>query len=360
VVCIHLLNDYSGSPRVLAQVIALLRRNGIEVDLCTASSDAPGFLSGLDVTYRWIPYRRSSNRYLTLTSYLYSQFRLFVLLLGYRRKGAVFYVNTLLPFGAGLAGRMLRKKVLYHLHEASLRPAWLKKFLLAVAHRCATREVFVSRFLLDAESVPGTEALCVHNALSPEFGEAARRFVRPPVERGPFRVVMICSLRDYKGIPEFLEVARLLSPRREVQFDLVLNAGRQEVDRYFAARPATPNVRVTAAVTDVRPFYERASLLVNLSRPDEWVETFGLTLLEAMAYGVPVIAPPVGGPVELVEDGASGYLIGCHEVKRIAAAIERMASSPALQAALGEGARRRAALFGRAKFEQGILDAILR
>ena len=37
------------------------------------------------------------------------------------------------------------------------------------------------------------------------------------------------------------------------------------------------------------------------------VETFGLTILEGMAYGLPALIPPVGGITELVEHGRSGY-----------------------------------------------------
>jgi len=39
------------------------------------------------------------------------------------------------------------------------------------------------------------------------------------------------------------------------------------------------------------------------------VETFGLTIIEAMAYVIPVIVPPVGGIIELVEENKNGFLV---------------------------------------------------
>ena len=48
---------------------------------------------------------------------------------------------------------------------------------------------------------------------------------------------------------------------------------------------------------------------MNLSDPEGWVETFGMTILEAMAYGIPSIAPSAGGPLEIVEDGKNGYCL---------------------------------------------------
>jgi glycosyltransferase involved in cell wall biosynthesis len=53
---------------------------------------------------------------------------------------------------------------------------------------------------------------------------------------------------------------------------------------------------------------------VNLSRPDEWVETFGLTIIEAMAFGIPSIVPTIGGPAELVEEGENGFKVSCYNM----------------------------------------------
>ena len=60
---------------------------------------------------------------------------------------------------------------------------------------------------------------------------------------------------------------------------------------------------------DVAEFYNGASLVLNLSDKDRFIETFGLTALEAMSAGLPVIVPTVGGIAELVEDSVNGYKI---------------------------------------------------
>ena len=74
-------------------------------------------------------------------------------------------------------------------------------------------------------------------------------------------------------------------------------------------------------------------------------ETFGQTLQEAGASGVPVIAPACGGPLDLVDEGVTGYLVRPGDAGAIADAVSRLAADPALRAAQGRAAR--AKLAGR-------------
>ena len=72
--------------------------------------------------------------------------------------------------------------------------------------------------------------------------------------------------------------------------------------------------------------------------PQRW-EGFGVTPLEAMACGVPVIATTVGAFEELVVDGQTGYLVPPGDVPAMAAALSRLAADTALRQRLGVAAR---------------------
>jgi phosphatidylinositol alpha 1,6-mannosyltransferase len=70
-------------------------------------------------------------------------------------------------------------------------------------------------------------------------------------------------------------------------------------------------------------------------------ETFGQTLQEAQASGLPVIAPRAGGPLDLVDHGVNGLLYDPASESELRAAVAALATAPELRARMGEAGRRR-------------------
>ena len=101
-------------------------------------------------------------------------------------------------------------------------------------------------------------------------------------------------------------------------FKLVLNARQSDIAQFFKNTKIPMNVESYETQSNVHPFYKWADLVVNLSQPDAWIETFGLTILEGMAYGNPAIVPPVGGVTEIVTEGLNGYQISSKNIDEIA------------------------------------------
>jgi phosphatidylinositol alpha 1,6-mannosyltransferase len=69
-------------------------------------------------------------------------------------------------------------------------------------------------------------------------------------------------------------------------------------------------------------------------------ETFGQAVQEAMASGLPVVAPRAGGPVDLVEHGNTGYLVRPFEADGFTEAVLNLVSDPARRRSFGRAARR--------------------
>ena len=89
---------------------------------------------------------------------------------------------------------------------------------------------------------------------------------------------------------------------------------------------------------NVAPFYNLTSLVINLTNPQFAVETFGLTPLEAMSAGVPVIVPTVGGIAEMVEDDVNGYKIDVQNLHTIEGKIRQMFEEKNLYSRLSNNA----------------------
>ena len=70
-------------------------------------------------------------------------------------------------------------------------------------------------------------------------------------------------------------------------------------------------------------------------------EPFGLVVLEGMALGRPVVATRHGGPMDVIEEGESGFLTPPDDEHALAAVLDRLLGDPALRQRVGEAGRRR-------------------
>jgi glycosyltransferase involved in cell wall biosynthesis len=92
---------------------------------------------------------------------------------------------------------------------------------------------------------------------------------------------------------------------------------------------------------ELRRAYAGASVLALPAIVDSRGDTEGLgvVLLEAMSYGVPVVASDLGGITDIVANEETGLLVAPADAAALAAALERLARDPALAARLGEAGR---------------------
>ena len=357
----HLLNDRSGSPTVLRATLEALEAR--DSGLLFVGTQGRGVLEESGVPTRRYWYRRSRHRIVTLFTYFASQAALYRALTRSRDipNDATVFVNTLLPFAAMIWGRRTGRQVVVHVHEVSITPGVLRRFLMSCAGRCADLLLYVSNDHRARLPIEGPPALIVPNPVSPAL--AARASEHIPRQDGTFRVLMLASLRAYKGVAEFIALAAALRDRRDIVFDLVLNAEADEVAAFALRHAGADNVAVHPRTDDPASFYIRADLVLNLARVDQWIETFGLTLAEAMSFGIPVIAPPVGGPAEIITHGVEGYCIDSRDGAALRTAVMELADDPETYAVMAQAARLRAKDYSFQAFAavmRGALDSLNR
>ncbi len=202
------------------------------------------------------------------------------------------------------------------------------RFLLQCASRivaCSnwTRDYFVK--LLQQE----------HVDVIPNWTHVDPAFVVPHQKFGSRRFICLNTFAELKGHAVLLEAAALLH-RRGIAFDLDLvgadNKFRIAMRERAAAMGLDECVHFCDWTSSIEGLYDKAICLVTAS----YVESFGMTLIEAMARKTPVIAARSGGPNEIVDDGITGYLVDRGDAKSLADRMERLIQSQDLARQMGE------------------------
>lgn len=183
----------------------------------------------------------------------------------------------------------------------------------------------------------------VRNAVHDRFlGVDTERFAPDPAARddagGRLRVLSVGRLSSDKQIETLLDACgavRRATDRCEFVF---VGGGPEEgrVRAWIGDRDDAQLVgRVPPALMPAQ--YQRADLLLTASTR----ENHPLTVLEAMASGLPVVAPAAGGIPAQVESGRSGLLVPPGDAAALARAVLELAASPERRRAMGERARER-------------------
>lgn len=367
VACVHLYDDFSGSAKVFSHAIATLKAGSANVRVTVGSAGESGFIRDAHPA-ETVFYRFSENRVLRLICFATAQVLLFMSVIRSCLwwKANVVYSNTVLTPGALLAGWLCRRRVIVHLHEVVLGSPVLFRALLALARTVSDQLVCVSGYMRSALDLPENRTIVVYNSLTPGEWATAQATSTAKLSKSstPFLVLMACSLKWYKGVDSFLALARqFLSdserPSQPVRFRLLLNCSAADWGHFLARHQIPANMVVVLRPPDIYEHYGEASLVLNLSHREGWVETFGMTLLEAMSCGVPVVSPVVGGCTELFDDGVGGWRIDSHNVDAIAALVRELASNRSRWCEASRAARAGAARFDPDTFSNRLRAAIL-
>jgi N-acetyl-alpha-D-glucosaminyl L-malate synthase BshA len=160
----------------------------------------------------------------------------------------------------------------------------------------------------------------------------------PPEGRRP-RIAHISNFRPVKEPESMARIADRVLATSPAELWLVGSGEMMpEVETILEARIAQGLVRRFGVRLDVEAILPKTDLLLVSSR----MESFCLVALEAMASGVPVAAPRIGGLPELVEDGVSGLLYERGDEEGATRLILEYLGSRELQARLRAGALARA------------------
>ena len=215
------------------------------------------------------------------------------------------------------------------------RRSFLKRVARLRLHRIAAVSDYVRDRAMAELGLKATRVTTIYNGID------VRRFRPgdvPETDREPFTVITVANLIPAKGIDYLLRaVARLrtVSVRLTVVGD---GKDRARLETLADDLGISDRTEFLGMRDDVDELLRRSDIFVH---PALWDEAFGLTIVEAMASGCPVIASRVGGIPELVEDGVSGLLVPPADEDALQSAIARVINEPSLRRRLSARGRER-------------------
>ncbi len=251
---------------------------------------------------------------------------------------------------AVLAGMLSGKTVSYTGHARDLWVATSPAFLGAKTQRCVfavSGTQFAVDLMRDACGPGRAPTLeVVTNSVdlpAAEPGGPGGEPGAPP--REPGLVVCTARLVEKKGIDVLIRaVATLAADRPSLRLELIGDGPqRAEYEALAASLGAAGSITFRGALpySEVTVALRRASVFALPAREARDGDTDGLpvAILEALAYGVPVVATPIAGIPEAVIDGETGLLVAPEDVDATAAAIAALIDDPARSARFGAAGR---------------------
>lgn len=165
----------------------------------------------------------------------------------------------------------------------------------------------------------------------------------------PFRLLFLGELSEKKGLPDLLRVMDLLAGQ-PVGLDIVGDGPLRAMAASLAERPDCTwhgHVRDRARLAEIVAGCQM--LIQPAVRTGNWEELFGISIVEAMASGVPCIASDHIGPCSIITPGVDGILLPEHSPDAIAEHVSRMVADPAAWAAMSAAAMGAARDYGLQK-----------
>lgn len=264
-----------------------------------------------------------------------------------------------------LLNRRLRRIVSYplvsivhHLRSSEQRPSWQNAFygrierlylnsVQAFIYNSQTTRREVRRWLRN--EVPSAVIYPGGDRLQPDLSSADIR--QRALEPGPLRLLFLGNLIPRKGLHHLIQaLSRLASLHPGVQWELKA-AGSLSVDpaytRLVLRQIRQAGLESCVHLLDTVPDADLRRLLENshvLATPSSY-EGFGIVYLEAMGYGLPVIAGAAGAAAEMVTHGVNGFLIPTGDVPLLAECLLALAGDRDRLARMSLAARERYAAF---------------
>jgi glycosyltransferase involved in cell wall biosynthesis len=157
---------------------------------------------------------------------------------------------------------------------------------------------------------------------------------RPWKKNGDLFLLTIGRMEPRKGIPVLIESFKALSEKYDNLRLILVGRGMNKAIDLQMLEKVRKRIEIYDHLSnsDLRAIYDACDIYVSASL----LEGFGLTVLEAMAAGKPVVAAYSGSVPEFVEDGSSGWLVPPNSPSAICEAVSLLIENQRLRQEIGK------------------------
>jgi glycosyltransferase involved in cell wall biosynthesis len=227
---------------------------------------------------------------------------------------------------------VLTRHVLFPMHRINRLTLRRTSRVIAVSH--AVADSLVAQNVFDARKI-----VTVQNGI--DVARFAKAKVEPAGNHRP-QVGMVGHIAPIKGQEDFVRAAAIVNQfRDDIEFVIAGEdksdslENRRALEKLICELRMEEKIRLPGWTDDVVSFLASLDVYVSPARS----EPFGLSIVEAMAAGVPVIATASEGAREIIEDNETGRLVPIGESDAIAATILDLLEHESERLRLAENAR---------------------
>lgn len=156
-------------------------------------------------------------------------------------------------------------------------------------------------------------------------------------DRNIFVIGSAGRLFPIKDYPLMVEIAmEILQQTNTIRFELAGEGPEKPRIRSIIHEYGIDNAfKLNGFIENINIFYQGLDLYINTSIH----EGLPMSILEAMAHGLPIIAPNIGGIKEILQDGIEGYLVDGRNPKMFSEKCIQLASDKNLRRTMGKASR---------------------
>ncbi|MFH1428346.1 MAG: glycosyltransferase [Candidatus Margulisiibacteriota bacterium] len=223
-----------------------------------------------------------------------------------------------------------RKKAIFHVHLIYQNKVLLNVIRFLSGARCIKKIVCVSKAVQAQFGKLQHKTLVIYNSIDheqyqsvPSVRESTRKLLK--VESDEILIGSFAAIKHAKGQHILLEALKLLADKQIRNIKCLISGNTEEADYLQSLRDYVDQHNLTEKVTfldyrqDLKPYYQALDILTINS-----IESFSLVLLEAVCFGVPVIAASGSGPEEIIQTLGMGTLYELNNAEELSVKLKEV------------------------------------